>query len=90
MCFSDTIMSESRKKGSKSSRKHCFLKFPYKRKLHEQVLKIEISTFLKILKIECSDVQKSRYFSQKSCVPMTEFSRETMFSKIKFFVLRND
>ena len=41
------------------------------------------------MKSECSEVRSSHYFSRKSCVRTTEFSRETMFYKIKYFVLGN-
>ena len=52
--------------------------------------KSKFQMFLKRLKSGCSDVQRGRYLSRKSCVTRTEFSRETMFCKITFFVLRND
>ena len=53
-------------------------------------LKSKFQTFLKTLKSGCSDVQRDRYSSRKSCVTRAEFSRETMFCKFEFFVLRND
>ena len=52
--------------------------------------KSKFQMFLKRLKSGCSDVQRGRYLSRKSCVTRTEFSRETMFFKITFFVLGSD
>ena len=52
--------------------------------------KSKFQTFLKTLKSGCSDVQRDRYSSRKCCVTRAEFSRETMFCKFEFFVLRND
>ena len=82
-CISVTRSSQ---KEGKSSRKLRFLRISCKRKLLEHVLKIKIS---KKIKSECSEVRSSHYFSRKSCVGTAEFSRETVFYKIKYFVLGN-
>ena len=68
MCFSDKIMSESCKKVIKSSRKHRFVEIPCKRKLLEQLLKIEISdVFEKIEKWVLRRPERSIVESKKLC-----------------------
>ena len=66
--FSGKIMSKSCKKGTKSSRKRRFLEISCKRKLLEQLLKIEISdVFEKIEKWVLRRPERSLFESKKLC-----------------------
>ena len=68
MYFSDKIMSESCKKVIKSSPKRRFLEISCKRKLLEQLFKIEISdVFEKIEKWVLRRPERSLFESKKLC-----------------------
>ena len=68
VCFRDKIKSKRRQKGVKTCRKPCFLKISCKRKLHEQVLKIEISNvFENIENWVLSRSEQSLFQSKKLC-----------------------
>ena len=75
------------KKGSNRVENLDFWKFLVNVNCLNKFWKSKFHKFLKTLKRGCSDVQRSHEFSRKSCAGSTEFSRKTMFYKIKFFVL---
>ena len=77
------------KRGSNRLKNIAFWNFLVNVNCMNKFWKSKFQTFLKTLKNWCSAVQNSRYPSRKSSVTITEFSRETLFFKKVFFVLRN-